>query len=327
MPPQKVTTIKTTTQKTPKQKISHSDKASNSDESVFFSSKQSEVFRDCGIDFVLTSRLCGVSTPPYHSLNLAYHTHDNNVCDNLANVAHNRAKILFTYFPQKTLIFCNQIHSSVILACAESSYDKATKSAQNLQNQHSLQERNLGQGDGIFCTHKNLVALILVADCNPMLIFDCVNGAFVALHAGRAGVCAHILTNGINTLLENGAKTQNLRVFIGASIRKCCYEVGEDLAIQIQKDFGKKYIEKRSGKYFLDLILMLLDECDRAGILRENIEVLEVCSCCEDRLFSYRRAYKESRGQKAQIRSQKTSESCEKNLIQTGRFGLFVSLR
>lgn len=244
MPPQNIAITKTT-QKTPKQKISHSDKSSNSDESVFFSSKQSAVFRDCEIDFVLTSRLCGVSTPPYHSLNLAYHTRDNPT-----NVAHNRAKILSTYFPQKTLIFCNQIHSSMILACDKTDYDKATKSAQNLQNQHNLQECNLGQGDGIFCTHKNLVALILVADCNPVLIFDCVNGAFVALHAGRAGVCAHILTNGINTLLANGAKTQNLRVFIGASIRKCCYEVGEDLAIQIQKDFGKKIHRKKKREIF-----------------------------------------------------------------------------
>ena len=105
MPPQKVATIKTTTQKTPKQKISHNNKASNSDESVFFSSKQSAVFRDCEIDFVLTSRLCGVSTPPYHSLNLAYHTHDNNVCDNSANVAHNRAKILSAIFLKKRLSF------------------------------------------------------------------------------------------------------------------------------------------------------------------------------------------------------------------------------
>ena len=322
MPTQKATTKKI--KKAPNQLLSHSD---NSDESIFFSSKQSAVFRDCEIDFVLTSRLCGISTPPYHSLNLAYHTHNNNVYDNPTNVAHNRDKILSTYFPQKTLIVCNQVHSSVILACEEPHYDKSTKSA---QNQHILQECNLGQGDGIFCTHKNLVALILVADCNPVLIFDCVNGVFVALHAGRAGVCAHILTNGINTLLENGAKAQNLRVFIGASIRKCCYEVGEDLALQIQKDFGKKYTQTRDGKYFLDLILMLLDECDRAGILRENVEVLEVCSCCEDRLFSYRRAYKEHKKHKkhkGQNHTQKVCKSCEENFIETGRFGLFVSLR
>ena len=318
--PQNPPNKKTINQKVINQKISHSD--CNNDKSVFFSSKQSAVFGDCKIDFVLTSRLCGVSTPPYHSLNLAYHTQDNP-----ANVAQNRAKILSTYFPQKTLIFCNQVHSNTILACDETHYDKATKSAQNPQNIHDLQECNLGQGDGIFCTRKDLVALVLVADCNPVLIFDCVNGAFVALHAGRAGVCAHILTNGVNTLLANGANAQNLRVFIGASIRKCCYEVGEDLALQIQKDFGKKYIEKRGGKYFLDLILMLVDECDRAGILRENVEILEVCSCCDDKLFSYRRAHKEQIKITEKPKSQKASKSCEKNLIQTGRFGLFVSLK
>ena len=300
--------------------------------SIFYSSEQSPLFRGLDISFMLTSRLGGNSKPPYDSLNLAYHTNDTTKA-----VAQNRAKILSTYFPKKRLIFCDQVHSNTILTPAKIlSQNLQSPHKQHLQNPQiqGLLESNLGQGDGIFCTNQNLVALILVADCNPVLIYDSSLGAFVALHAGRAGVCANILTNGVETLLAQGANVQNLRVFIGASIRVCCYEVGDDLAGQIMRDFDTKYIQKRSGKYFLDLPLMLRNECENLGILRENIEVLNVCSCCEKGLFSYRRAYKKHK-QSYALASKNTLKQAlnttqDKNKIepiQTGRFGLFVSLK
>lgn len=309
------------------------------DKSIFYSSEQSPLFRDSGVYFVLSSRLGGVSKTSYNSLNLGQHTGDNP-----QNVAQNRAQILSKYFPQKTLIFCNQVHSNRILTLQQNAiYNLANEnlprnnceflqdlpnqksSNQNLQNQtfHLSKEQNLGQGDGIFCHYdRNIVALILVADCNPVLLFDRENNAFVAIHAGRAGVCQKILTNGIYKLLKNGAKAQNLLVFIGASIRVCCYEVGVDLAEKIMIDFGKKYVQKRDGKYFLDLVSMLLDECEEAGILQKNIEVLQKCSCCEESLFSYRRAVQDSHK-----KAKNTQDKDFINSAKTGRFGLFVSFK
>ena len=242
------------------------------DKTIFYSSEQSPLFRDSGVYFVLSSRLGGVSKTPYNSLNLGQNTGDN-----LQHIKQNRAQILAKYFPQKTLIFCNQVHSNTILTAYQSN-DK------NFTNENLLQ-----------------------------------NNAFVAIHAGRAGVCQKILTNGVDKLLKNGAKIQNILVFIGASIRSCCYEVGGDLAEKIVRDFGTKYIEKREGKYFLDLVSMLLDECEEAGILPKNIEVLQKCSCCEYSLFSYRRAVQDSR--------KSAQDKTFVNSAKTGRFGLFVSFK
>ena len=318
--------------------------SNTNDKTIFYSSEQSPLFRDSGVYFVLSSRLGGVSKTPYNSLNLGQNTGDN-----LQHIKQNRAQILSKYFPQKTLIFCNQVHSNTILTAYQSHDKNFTNenllcnnlnndlgnngeilqylSNQKLPNQNSqnlkeylLKEQNLGQGDGIFCHYdKHIVALILVADCNPVLLFDRENNAFVAIHAGRAGVCQKILPNGVDKLLKNGAKIQNILVFIGASIRSCCYEVGGDLAEKIVRDFGTKYVEKREGKYFLDLVSMLLDECEEAGILPKNIEVLQKCSCCEYSLFSYRRAVQDSR--------KSAQDKTFVNSAKTGRFGLFVSFK
>ncbi len=259
-------------------------------ESIFYQSAESALFCDKEIDFVLTSRFGGESLPPYHSLNVSYH-----IGDEATYVSANHHKIMQKFFPHKQLLYLNQIHSHIVLDSA-----KALQNA-NTQNQQSIL---LGNADGIICNDVKYVGLVVVADCNPILLYAPKSRIFALLHAGRKGVCERIVTHAVTKIHNDyGVEGRDIFVFIGASIRSCCYEVGKDMACDITRLHGAQYIHSKNNHTMLDMLAMLQDECLDLGIAPNHIEILESCSCCEEALFSYRREG------------------------QTGRFGLFASLK
>ncbi|PAF53180.1 hypothetical protein BKH42_07370 [Helicobacter sp. 13S00482-2] len=141
--------------------------------------------------------------------------------------------------------------------------------------------------------------MIMVADCNPILIYDPNIESFALIHAGRKGLMNSIIPKTIHKMIASyGGKPENMMVFVGASIRKCCYEINKELA----QSFKKSYINENDSKFKLDMIKWIQDQLFKCHIQRENIQILPTCSCCETNLFSYRR-------------------DCI-----TGRFGLLVKL-
>lgn len=139
--------------------------------SVFYTSAQSSLFSNLPIDFIQTCALGGVSKTPFSSCNIAYHTGD--VPD---LVATNRRQIL-RYFDNKQLLWCDQIHSAHI-ADATDPYVA-----------HQL-TRGAIQADGILCADASHVALIMVADCNP--VFWCMILSVMFLRFCTLGVLVYV---------------------------------------------------------------------------------------------------------------------------------------
>ncbi|RDU73783.1 laccase domain-containing protein [Helicobacter aurati] len=246
---------------------------------TFYSSTQSPLFNKDSVHFILTNKVSNsynTSKSPYNSLNLAYH-----VGDTRENVQSNRQAIMQTYYPNKTLLYLNQIHSADII------------DIQHTNLTTSLDEILLGNGDGIICDSQDYVCLIMTADCNPILMYCPTQRVFALLHAGRLGTTMGIVTNGVTKLQQQyNVIASNIKIFIGASIRACCYEIGLDIAEYIRLNFGNKYLHydmSSKNSIRLDMIAMLYDEMLACGILTEHIEILSSCSCCDKRYFSYRR--------------------------------------
>lgn len=274
----------------------------------FFTSKDSKLFCNTKLHFVLTNRYYGVSKYPYNSLNLAYH-----VNDSPESVKKNRAYIMQKYYKNKTLLYLNQIHSNTIFTINENndilessrhSFNKnTTKKHESVLISNECDEILIGDGDGIICNKSNFVLMSMVADCNSILIYAKSKNVFAVLHAGRLGVCKKILSHAI-TLFKHyyGIDLCDILVFIGASIRKCCYEIDRKLALQLIQECGEKYVVYENNKYKFDMISLLLDEINLCGILPSQVEIHGSCTCCDEVYFSYRR----------------------ENI--TGRFALFASL-
>lgn len=249
------------------------------EKAIFYSSEQSRLFAQTDIQFFITSKHGGFSTAPYETLNLAYHTRDQD-----SSVLLNREMVCKTFFPNKMLLWMDQIHSDKILEVSKQPYKSGF----------------VGKGDAMVCTEKSFACMAMVADCNPVLVYEPKIHTFGVIHAGREGVKKRIVSKTIAHILQNPkAKVENMLIFIGPSIRKCCYEIGNELAIS----FPKKYLIQKDVTYNLDLIKMLQDELLSCQIKPSQTEILPTCTCCEKNLFSYRR------------------EGI------TGRFGLIAALR
>lgn len=235
--------------------------------SIFYHSTKSPLFSKTNISFALTSRYEGKSLPPYESLNLAYHVGDEKI-----NVDKNRKIIQDIFCPNKEILWMEQTHSDTVLIADRQHY----------------KDGFVGIGDAMVCNDKNITCMVMVADCNPILIYDQKKQIFALIHAGREGLVKSIIYKTIEKMRSlHQSKPQDMLVFVGASIRKCCYEISKDLALS----FDKSHLIVKNSTYKLDLISLLESQLKECDILSQNIEILPTCSCCEESLFSYRREH------------------------------------
>ncbi|MDD3463429.1 MAG: peptidoglycan editing factor PgeF [Sulfurospirillaceae bacterium] len=208
---------------------------------------------------LFTNRFGGVSHPPYDSFNLALHVGDNSL-----HVEQNR-DILKKKIGVSSILFMNQVHGDIV-ECV----DKNTTTP---------------SCDAMITNAKGLALCVMVADCIPVLLFDKVRNVIGVAHAGRAGSFLHIGQKTVQKMLDNyGSCVENISIFMGPSIRSCCYEVSKEIVCGFES-----YLTCRGGKCFLDLQTLNRDDFLKIGILPKNIMIEPTCNCCDKRFFSYRR--------------------------------------
>jgi len=223
---------------------------------------------------IFTNRFGGVSQKPFDSLNIATH-----VGDNIKYVTANRKILAKKYnFNSENLIYMEQIHSN------------------NIEVIKTNNNKKILQCDGIITNLKNTPLMVMVADCVPILFYDPKQKIIGAVHAGRNGTFLKIVQKTISKMQkEFNSNPKDILVSLGTGINKCCYEIDLNLAKIAIKNFGKKYIEIREEKYYLDLQQLNLYQLLESGIVQENIDISKICSCCDNSYFSYRREQKTGR--------------------------------
>ncbi len=222
----------------------------------------------------ITDRYGGVSEAPYDSLNLALH-----VGDNVEDVIQNRILTSQKYdFSIKNLIFMDQVHSNHVTVI-----------------EHAMDNR-IENCDALITNERKIPLMVMVADCIPIMIYDPDKKVIGVVHAGRNGTFLRIVEKTILKMQERyDCVSEDIMIGLGASIQRCCYEVGKDLADICTNNFGKGFIMMRDGKYFLDLQALNLAQLLALGIKEKNIEISPTCTACDDNYFSYRREGKTGR--------------------------------
>jgi len=146
------------------------------------------------------------------------------------------------------------------------------------------------EGDGFFTSDKGVVLEVKTADCFPVFISD--KNLIMLLHVGWRGAKKGIVEKGIKIFQERG-NIKDARVFLGPGIKKCCYEIKEDVA-----KFFEEFIEKRDKKIYLDLEKFIIDKFLNAGLKKENIFSFPHCTSCRNDLF-----YSHRKGDRGRIRA------------------------
>lgn len=149
--------------------------------------------------------------------------------------------------------------------------------------------------DALVTNRKQVCLMVFSADCVPVLMYDPVKKAIAAVHAGWRGTAARIVVRAIEVMQQKfGCLPADLKVGIGPSIGKCCFEVNREVACIFRDLFPASAsvvsLGKNPGKYQVDLWEANKQELIGAGVKPENIEVAAMCSVCHpEHFFSYRR--------------------------------------
>ena len=225
-----------------------------------------------GVHAVCTSRVGGVSLPPFDGFNLGDH-----VQDDPAAVAANRAQLQARLGVRA--VFLKQVHGVAVLPLHADTPDGTEADA------------CISQVPGVACT-------IMVADCLPLLLTDTRGRVVAAAHAGWRGLAQGVIENTVAALCQqSGVSAQALSVWLGPCIGLQAFEVGDEVrqvfvahAADAQAYFTPHPLH--AHKWLADL----------AGLARARLQVLGVrdvqgndstaawCTVQQSsRFFSYRR--------------------------------------
>ena len=216
-----------------------------------------------------TTKDGGISNPPYSSLNLAFHVEDVST-DVIKNHEALASKLNYN---RRTLVHMKQIHSSIV---------------------HSVDSKdkfdNPPTCDALITDKINTPLMVMVADCSPILFYDDRKKIIAVAHAGRQGAFKNIIQNVINTFTDvYASQTKDIYVTIGANIGVCCYEVGSEIYHEAKKLKIDYAMGKRANSFYLDVNKILMTQLLNSEIKKDNIEILNECTCCNnEKYFSYR---------------------------------------
>ncbi|GHV04535.1 laccase domain protein [Campylobacterota bacterium] len=218
----------------------------------------------------ITTRIGGVSKPPYESLNLAFHTGDDP-----AAVSQNRA-LAAEALGVSTIHFMDQIHSDRVVVANDQADDKAAAP----------------QCDALIANQAGYAIGVLVADCLPILFYDPRTRSIGAAHAGRKGTELQIAAKTAIAMRERfGTNPADLLVGIGAGICTDCYEVGGEVAAFWQNlpAACRSALTETDGKFHIDLALANRQTLVACGVADNHIETLARCTRTDSAFFSFRR--------------------------------------
>lgn len=141
------------------------------------------------------------------------------------------------------------------------------------------------EADGLLTRQVRLPLAIRTADCAPVFLYDARQDGIGLVHAGWRGAQKNILKSAV-TLMRRQWHTDptDIMALLGPAIRSCCYEVGGEFS-----GYFPQEVSARGGRHYLDLPRVLFHQLTALGVPKENIRDCGVCTCCEERCFSYRR--------------------------------------
>lgn len=182
-------------------------------------------------------------------------------------------------------------------------YQSHTDCIQNVENC----QQKFDKVDGLVTDKENITLMLTYADCTPILLYDPVKCVIGNIHSGWRGTVQRIGAKGIKKLIdEYGSNPKDIIACIGPCIRKCHFEVNEDVKAIFEKEFNeytKKYdiIQKKREKYYIDTTLinkLILRDC---GLKTNNIIDSKICTVCNSDLIHSHRAGKDKAGRNVAI--------------------------
>jgi polyphenol oxidase len=223
-----------------------------------------------GARAAFSTRVGGVSEPPYEALNIAIKTGDE-----AGRVVDNRHRLAAALgLAPENVLMGHQVHGAELLwhrgAQASRIYADAAKSPDDV--------------DAHATDQPGLAPLVVTADCLPVALAG--PGGVAIAHGGWRGLAAGILARATEAVRAEGAA-------VGPGIGPCCYEVGDEVLAEFDD------LEGVAEGRMLDLPAVARALLERAGVT--GVETADLCTKCNPELFYSHRRDGERTGRQAGI--------------------------
>jgi YfiH family protein len=228
-----------------------------------------------GIAHAFSTRVGGISQPPFDSMNLG----NPNGCavqDQTPNILENYRLLMNAMgCAGQPRYYLHQIHGDVVHVVDREDFNNSQK------------------GDALVTTRSGAVLSVRVADCCPVLIASPDGKAVAAVHAGWRGAVGGVIAATIEKLQTiAGVNAADLLAAIGPCIGFDAFEVGPEVLAEFEKVFGSEAPIRHTpdGKGRVDLPRACLLQLRRAGITADHIDTTDRCTHRDaDEFFSHRR--------------------------------------
>lgn len=209
-----------------------------------------------------TTRVGGVSTGVFASLNLGAH-----VGDDPAAVAENRSRFVTVCDLPAEPTWLTQVHGTTVSVAGETSAAGA---------------------DAAIARHPAAVVAVLTADCLPILLCARSGEEIAAIHGGWRGLAAGVI---ISTLSRMATAPGALMAWLGPAISQSAFEVGDEVReafVDLEAAAGECFEPNEQGRWQADLYGLARLQLQKAGV--GAVYGGEYCTHSDSsRFFSYRR--------------------------------------
>ncbi len=236
-----------------------------------------------GLAHGFSTRLGGVSTAPWDSLNLGIARGDDPAC-----VQENYRRFCAVIgTDERRTVLSRQVHEDNIRLVTEADAGKGL-----------WRPRDYDSVDAMICNTPNIPLVVFSADCGIILLYDSVQRAIGAVHAGWRGVAQGIVKKTVLAMSEQfGTKPSDLVCAIGPAIGQCCFETDDDVPAALRAALGadaEPYMLRRGQKWHIDLKAINAHWLRSIGVAR--IDICDHCTACMPQLYWSHRKMGNARG-------------------------------
>ena len=224
------------------------------------------------LDHAIFTRLAGVSSSPFASLNVSYDTGDDvdKVKENLRRVR--------TTAGSPSLIYARQSHSSNLMVL----------------HQHPSVDPSVLyplQGfDGFITQLPGFHMMIKIADCQAVFLYDPKERVVAAIHVGWRGSAQNILGKAVHLMATHfRCRPKEVIAAIGPSLGPCCAEF-QNWKRELPTSLSRFQLDEN----YFDFWAISQSQLQEAGLTEKNIEVAGLCTKCHPEVFYSYRGEKET---------------------------------
>ena len=147
----------------------------------------------------------------------------------------------------------------------------------------------IGEGDALITDVPGAAIAVRTADCIPILLVDTQKRSVAAVHAGWRGTVQGIAAKAVGAMVDRfGSRPRDMLAAVGPGVGLCCYEVGEEVALQFRDLFRER--SDWAGPTRVDLAEANRRQLVSAGLTPDAVWTAGRCTVClAQEFFSWRR--------------------------------------